>query len=437
VSIQSASSIVNGFGILRSVLEEARIELGCALKDLTVLSVQVDPYRLDTPAGHQNGAWVAEHLARYVKSTKRIHWRGVHYVFVTKAPRKPDGSIYRNADEDWTWLADVAGKAARWLGYVPFERIIDQRNAAPIIHHKAWVEPKAFVSVGLDVTIPDVNDLHRQPYAQGFEPRQPFHFAIFGEKASLEDVVLPIARAHQADLYLPTGEISDTLIFQIVQDAVADGRPLVMFTIADCDPAGWQMSVSIGRKLQAFRDLQFPSLQFELVPVALGIDHVHDLGLPSSPLKETERRADKWRECFGIEQTEIDALATLQPDALREIVECAFDPYVDRGLKARVAQAEAEWQRQAEEAIVEQTDQTILARLREEAGERLAELESVIDDINDKLRLAADDFTLPAIEVPEPDLDADIVRRALITFDQSWIEATRALIRRKSYEKVV
>jgi hypothetical protein len=434
MSIQSARPTVNGFGILRSVLEEARAEIKCSLGDLTVLSAAVDPYRLDTPANHRNGQWLAKQLDRLVKSGKRIHWRGVHYALVTAAPRKPDGQIYRNTDEDWNWLVDVAGKAARWLGYIPFDRISDNRNSAPVIHRKARVAPQAFVSVGINVAIPDVEDLHPQPLAQGFDARQAFSFVVFGEKASLEDGVTPIARAHQADAYFMTGEISDTYVYQIAEDADADGRPLVVFALSDCDPAGHQMPVSIGRKLQAFRDLMFPDLQFEIVPVALTVDQVRDLGLPSTPLKETERRADRWRQAFGIEQTEVDALATLQPDVLREIVERAFDPYVDRDLKARVAQAEADWLRQAEEAIAEQSDPVILGQLREEASERLAELESVIADINERLRLAADDFTLPIIEVPEPELDTDVVRRALVTFDQSWIEATRALIRRKAYE---
>ena len=78
----------------------------------------------------------------------------------------------------------------------------------------------------------------------------------------------------QADLYLPSGEISDTLIYRIAKDANDDGRPLVLFTLADCDPSGWQMAVSIARKLQAFRDLLFPDLRFEVVPVALNPDQV-------------------------------------------------------------------------------------------------------------------------------------------------------------------
>jgi hypothetical protein len=238
----------NGFGVLRCVLEKASAKIGSSLSDLTVLSAQVDPYRLDTPSGHRDGEWVAEQLERFVRRGKKIHWRGLHYAIVAKGGiRKPDGKIYVNSNEDWEWLSSVAGKAARWLGYIPFDRITDNRNAAPIIHRKARVIPQAFVSIGLDVQIPDVEDLEPLPIASGFEPRQAFCFAIFGEKASLEDVLLPIARSKQADLYLPTGEISDTLIYQIAKDANADGRPLVVFTLTDCDPAGWQMSVSIGR----------------------------------------------------------------------------------------------------------------------------------------------------------------------------------------------
>jgi hypothetical protein len=256
---------------------------------------------------------------------------------------------------------------------------------------------------------------------------------MFGEKASLEDVALPIARAKQADLYLPTGEISDTLLYRIAKDAAEDGRPMVLFTLADCDPAGHQMPVSIGRKLQAFRDLLFPKLRFEVVPVALTVDQVRELGLPSTPLKETEKQADRWREAFGCEQTELDALATLQPDVLREILDSAFRPYFDPTLEARVSLAEEDWTQQAEEAVREQVDPTILAGLRQEAGERLTELESLIADINERLRLAADDFTLPVIDVPQPEVDEDAPRQALIFFDHNWTTATRALIKRKAY----
>ena len=137
---------VNGFGALRSVLELASNETGFALSDLTVLSAQVDPYRLDTPAGHRDGRWVAGQLRRALKSSAaKIHWRGLHYAIVSQgAVRKPNGEPYLNNDDNWTWLVNNAGKSARWLGYIRFEKIVDNRNAAPIIHRKARLTPGAF-----------------------------------------------------------------------------------------------------------------------------------------------------------------------------------------------------------------------------------------------------------------------------------------------------
>jgi len=105
-----------GDGALRRVLEDARRAEACGRNELTVLSPQVDPYRLDTPAGHRDGTWLAEQLERAVGAERRIHWRGLHYAIVAAGNiRKPNGQIYRNDDADWTWLANSAGKAARWL----------------------------------------------------------------------------------------------------------------------------------------------------------------------------------------------------------------------------------------------------------------------------------------------------------------------------------
>jgi hypothetical protein len=419
-SLNGFGASLNGFGALRSILETACLETKCSLGELTVLSVQIDPYRLDTPAGHRIGQWAAEQFNHAVPRGKKIHWRGLHYTIVVRGDvRKPDDSVFVNTDEDWKWLSEAAGKAARWLGYIPFDRIIDNRNAAPIIHRKARVRPRALVSVGVDVAIPSAEDLEPAPIAEGFVARQPYHFVLFGEKASLEDVLLPVARVKQADIYLPTGEISDTLLHQIASDANVDGRPLVVFTFSDSDPAGHQMPISIGRKLQAFRDLLFPKLRFEVVPVALTVEQVEQLGLPSTPLKETEKRADRWREAFGTEQTEIDALATLRPDVLRQIAEDAFDPYFDRTLEDRVDEARDVWMQEAQEAINAQIDPEILAALREEAAGRLAELETAIAEINERLRLAADHFTLPTIRVPRPEIDEDAERQALVNFDDS------------------
>jgi hypothetical protein len=433
-----SKAALKGMNVLRKILENACAKQKASLTELTVLSAAVDPYRLDTNAGHRDGAWLATQLNKLCGATARIHWRGLHYAIVQEAKiKKPNGEVYRNTESDWIWLSENAGKAARWLGYIPFERIIDARNAEPIIHRKAKVHPEARLSIGLDIDIPDAEDIEPLPIAKGFVPRQAFQFAIFGEKSSLENIVAPIAQNFEADLYLPQGEISDTQVYLIARDADADGRPLVMFTLSDCDPAGHQMPISIGRKLQAFKDQFFPDLEFEVVPVALTPEQVEAEGLPSAPMKDGERRADRWREAYGIDQTEIDALTTpARRPILERLIRQAFEAYIDPTLNRRVAEAKAEWNASAQEAIAEQIDAERLEQIREEASVKLEELRESIERINEQLNLAAGDhFELPDIDVPEPEIDLDPDRQALVSFDHDWVEASWALIKHKSYGK--
>ena len=45
---------------------------------------------------------------------------------------KPDGTPYENTKADYFWLNDRVAKAARWLRYIAFDRIIDERNEEPV-----------------------------------------------------------------------------------------------------------------------------------------------------------------------------------------------------------------------------------------------------------------------------------------------------------------
>ena len=131
------------------------------------------------------------------------------------------------------------------------------------------------------------------------------------------------------------------------------------------------MPCLIAQKLRAFRDLAFPDLQFEVRPVAMLEEQVRSLNLPSTPLKETEKRAGEWNARYpDLEQTEIDALATLQPDVLIEIAEAAVAPFFDADLAARQREAEEAWLAEARAAIANINRAQLSpfeVRLREEA----------------------------------------------------------------------
>jgi hypothetical protein len=208
------------------------------------------------------------------------------------------------------------------------------------------------------------------------------------------------------------------------------------FIFADFDPSGYSMPKSISRKLQGLCQSHFPGLDVHVRRCALMKEQVQELGLPSTPLKETEKRADRWREKMDMEQTEIDALATLRPDVLTDIVTLALTPYWDDGLEYRT--------RKAERAIA-QVVQDIIARELVARGEDVARaralhkqavvaaslafkvIKPLMRDVAEAARAAIPDIEMPEPE-PEPEGDVD---EPLFDSRGDWMEQTRKLLDEK------
>jgi uncharacterized ParB-like nuclease family protein len=207
---------------------------------------------------------------------------------------------------------------------------------------------------------------------------------------------------------------------------------ICLFTVSDCDPAGYQMPVSIARKLQAIRDKDFPDLEFKVVPIALEPKQADELYLPSTPLKETEKRGDKWREAHGREQTEIDAALALAPDWLRDTITAEMSRFYDGELQQRVIDAQREWQALADARI-----EAIFSEEIEELREEVELIEQVnrdrVDEINERLEEMSLSIELPRVHVPVGEPPPDDGRGVLIDSSWSWFDQTRRLKDRKAY----
>jgi hypothetical protein len=264
------------------------------LAEHTVLSEARDPYRLDTKAGRRIGQWFANQMVNFVP-TGTVHLRGFHYRLAADGTvKKPNEQIYLNTEADWVWLSEVAATRARWLGYVPFEQIVDERNEPPEVLTIDMVQEEGtWLAPGSEAVVPDPNELMPRPHCLA-NPRQPYRIIFVGEKSSLRPILLPFAQQVAGELILPSGDISDSLIYGVVKRAAADDRRAVVLYFSDFDPSGYFMPPILSRKLQALRDLEFSNLDIAVYPVALSFRQATDLELPSTPLKETERRADKW-----------------------------------------------------------------------------------------------------------------------------------------------
>jgi hypothetical protein len=419
---------------LLGAMQEAIKQYGLPLRDLTVLAAQHDPFRVDTETGRRDGAWLAEQTARLV-GDRVIHLRGLHYVLVSASLTKPDGTPYINTEKCWSWLQGQAAKAARWLGYVDWNQIIDQRNDAPTVRRWEPKEPAAVINVALGFDLPAPDELAPRMAVRNFVGHQPYKLVLIGEKSSLREVLAPIAERFQADLYLPAGEASDTMIHEMARVGADDGRPVVVFYFSDCDPAGWHMPISLSRKLQAFQASVFLGLEFQVHRVALSPDQVKAYGLPSSPLKDKELRADAWRSAMGVAQTEIDALAALQPDLLRGIAVDAVSPFFDATLDRRVRAARDAWLREAQAALDDQLGPERLESIRVEGGRRLAEIREQIEALAAQLDIGTEGVDVPGFVIPEAEVD--VYGKPLPLIDSEWgfVEGTQRLRAAKAYEE--
>jgi hypothetical protein len=155
--------------------------------------------------------------------------------------------------------------------------------------------------------------------------------------------------------------------------------------------------------------------------------------LPSTPLKETEKRGDAWRAAMEVEQTEIDALASLRPDLLRRIARAALAPFFDHTLDGRVLEAQSAWLAEAQQAIEDQMDPDRLLRIRRDAEERLATIREELDALNAAMRIDANGFTLPELVVPAAELNGGADGLPLLDSGWSFADECRRLIASKAY----
>jgi hypothetical protein len=330
---------------LANVAELARVKAA----DLLVLSPKYDPFN-ETRASRRDAEWFAEQIKRFVP-WGTVHIRGTYYRILSAGDVKlPDGRRFEGTHET-AELVESAAKHARHLRLVGFNRIVDERAAPPEFYDTEgdFADPadphpveRRLIVKGSEtaVTLPSVGAM--LPTISATEvprPRQPFRLCMIGEKVSLGPVLRPLAKWAHSELLLLTGEISETQAYGIIARAAEDGRPLRILYFADFDPSGWQMTVSLSRKFQAHIVAEFPDVDVRVIRVALTFEQVVEFGLPDSPIKTGDKRSKKWREKWGCEQVEIDALAALRPELLDRIARDALAPYFDPTLEERYAAA--------------------------------------------------------------------------------------------------
>ena len=366
--------------------------IGRTVKDLLALSPANDPFYAGTGARRQNAEWFAAIWADHV--AVGFHLRRIHYRMVSStAPiLKPDGSAYQNTDDDWKLLG-TASLSARYLDLVPFDGMIDRRNDEPMIFAKNLdADPDKEIEVSCEVAceepvvdgidIPDMPALPALSLNAGY-PVQKYIVEVWIEKSTQNDWLIPLCQRRGVNLVVGTGEQSETRVRELAFRAAEYGAPVRIIYLSDFDPGGRSMPKAVARKIE-FTIAKFNlDIDLRLIPLALTPEQCRQYGLPRIPIKDSERRKNKFESTFGVGATELDALEALYPGELARLLNAEIDRWVDPDLARRASRFRAE-------------QDVLLARIGRDVhdsyAEEIMEIERRFSEIAQRLANVASQF---------------------------------------------
>lgn len=148
------------------------------------------------------------------------------------------------------------------------------------------------------------------------------------EKEALFGVLEGVCRQNDVPLLAARGYPSVTVLRQLVVDfflpAVRTGQAIHMLHLGDHDPSGIHMTEDLEERISMFMGDKAP--EFEIHRLALNLDQITRYNPPPNPAKSTDSRFKKYKERFGGDSWELDAL---EPRILVDLVQKNIDVFKD------------------------------------------------------------------------------------------------------------
>lgn len=384
----------HGYEQIKALAKSRRVPI----PQMLALAPGNDPFYCGMPAQRTAGEWFAQMFERGGFG-QGVHLRRVHYFLVSIEAAMPNGKPYENTIESWCFLAN-ASKAARYLGLVDVAAFDDRRNPPPMVFEVERQAAGRYVTND-EIDLPSI-DMPGLPAIELLRPsaEQRYALEIWCEKSTMNDVLVPICKRYSATLVTGLGELSVTVCQRLVERARRTDKPTRIIYISDFDPAGQSMPVAASRKIEFLAAGE--DLDIRLQPIALTAAQITQYGLPRVPIKESERRRQRFEDTHGTGAVELDALEALHPGELKRIVEAELAPYFDRNLEHKVFTAYASAVREAEEI----TDE-IHGQFAEEIAQAEHEWQAIGERLQQWREQYAPLWAQIAAELGEIDLDAD------------------------------
>lgn len=199
--------------------------------------------------------------------------------------------VIPNKQSEYKRLGSILNDA-RLGGWVDWDAIEDRtRNVRSVAH---WQSPEEIIeSCAYSYRIDKWHD-------------QPYRIEVWVEKDALVGVLEKACRGLDVAWFSCRGYTSQTAVYNTSKrllDYISAGQTPVIIHLGDHDPSGKDMTRDIDERLAMFcgRDI-------DIRRIALNWDQIEEYSPPPNPAKDTDSRFEKYREEFGDESWELDAL---------------------------------------------------------------------------------------------------------------------------------
>jgi len=172
----------------------------------------------------------------------------------------------------------------------------------------------------------------QRSYRKDYWALQPNHVELWSEKDSVIGSIEALTDELGIRVRVGRGFLSTTRVHEIAQHFLNIGKPITVFYIGDHDPSGREIERNAGNRVWQY------GAEFDLERLAITGEDIKTWNLPPLRIKDTDTRADAFRNVHGDDCVELDALPVHE---LRRRIREAVEGKLDRVAWDRAVAVEA------------------------------------------------------------------------------------------------
>jgi len=235
-----------------------------------------------------------EIISEYMEQELDLTLRQVYYQLIARdllpeSWRDPISGT-KNTEKNYGKLGSILANA-RLAGLLDWEAIVDRGRRSYSNSH--WGSPQEIV------------ETCAEQFQLDTRATQENYIEVWVEKEALLGVIESVCREQDVPFFACKGYVSVSAMWQGAQRFYTEnrrGKQGIILHLGDHDPSGIDMTRDIQDRMDIFE------ADVDVQRIALNMDQIEELNPPPSPAKITDSRYETYRNEFGDDSWELDAL---------------------------------------------------------------------------------------------------------------------------------